>query len=396
MIENPKGFCEIAAGRKVETEGSMKRIVLFSGGSACRSLNVALCSTPNQLTRIVPAWDSGGSSKVIREQLSILAIGDLRQALMTMAHGEGCAGDVVKICNARLSANLGETEAREEFLFYADGRHPLLERMEPGLKGAILNYLKTFASTVKPDFDFRNGSIGNFILTGACLAHNGDINTAIFVFRKLCDIRGDVWPSSFDNDLLLRATLNDGTSILQQDAITKLSDEAAEIGIEHVDLLTDSGAAAQANPAVIEAIAKADLIVFGPGSFFTSILPHLQIEGIAEAIEKASCPKVLIANILQCNETLGYTLNSQLLALAKEWRRLKRESRFPFSHVLGNRALFPFKKTIGIFPYLLNDVADNDDFELIVGEFEDAWNRGQHDGTTVANALQQIIEQPAQ
>lgn len=372
----------------------MKRIVLFSGGSACRSLNIALCNTPNQLTRVVPAWDSGGSSKVIREQLSILAIGDLRQALMTMAHGEGCAGDVVKICNARLSANLGKTEARNEFLFYADGRHPLLERMEPGLKGAILNYLKTFASTVKADFDFRNGSIGNFILTGACLAHNGDINTAIFVFRKLCDIRGDVWPSSFDNDLTLDATLNDGTLIRRQDAITKLSEDAAKIGIQQVDLSTEGGLRPAANPAVMEAIAKADLVVFGPGSFFTSIVPHLQIEGIAEAIEEAACPKVLIANVLQCNETLGYTLSSQIDALSKQWQRLQRAGGFPFTHVLANRALFPFKKTIGAFPYLLNDVTDSPDFEVIVGEFEDAWNRGQHDGMTVANALLQVLDRP--
>src|SRR5690242_5825461 len=131
---------------------AMKRIVLFSGGSACRSINVALCQNGADVTRVVPAWDSGGSSKVIRERLAILSVGDIRQALMTMAHGEGCAGDVVKICNARLSANLGREEARNEFLFYAEGRHPLLERMEPGLHGAILNYLNTFASSVGREF----------------------------------------------------------------------------------------------------------------------------------------------------------------------------------------------------------------------------------------------------
>jgi hypothetical protein len=91
----------------------MKRIVLFSGGSACRSINVALCRSGADVIRVVPAWDSGGSSKVIRERLAILSVGDIRQALMTMAHGEGCAGDVVKICNARLSANLGLEDARK-------------------------------------------------------------------------------------------------------------------------------------------------------------------------------------------------------------------------------------------------------------------------------------------
>lgn len=56
----------------------MKRIVLFSGGSACRSLNIALCHHPVSLTRIVPAWDSGGSSRSIRENIDVLSVGDIR------------------------------------------------------------------------------------------------------------------------------------------------------------------------------------------------------------------------------------------------------------------------------------------------------------------------------
>jgi hypothetical protein len=118
-------------------ESRLPHIVLFSGGTACRSTNLALLSKPVRLTRIVPAWDSGGSSKVIRESLGVLAVGDIRQALMTMAHGEGRAGDVVKVCNARMTSGT-EEDARTEFALYAEGVHPLLERMEPGLRGAIL------------------------------------------------------------------------------------------------------------------------------------------------------------------------------------------------------------------------------------------------------------------
>jgi uncharacterized cofD-like protein len=369
----------------------MKHIVLFSGGTAARSLNFALCNPSNHITRIVPAWDSGGSSKVIRDKLSLLAVGDLRQALMAMAHGEGCAGDVVKICNARLSSNLGRNDVRNELLFYAEGRHPLLERLEPGLRAAILNYLKTFVSAVGNDFDFRNGSVGNFILTGACLAHNGDINTAIFVFRKLCNIRGDVWSSSTDNDLTLSATLNDGSSVKRQDLITKMSAHEANIGIKSVKLSTSEGKRASSNPAAIEAINGADLIVFGPGSFYTSLLPHLQVPGIADAIENSRCAKVLVSNILQCNETLSLTLRAVLAAVSDEWRRQERDTAFPFTHILANRVLFPFEKTVGAFPYLLDDVAQTTDATIVRSEFEDAWNRGQHDGDAVAEALSEIL-----
>lgn len=365
----------------------MKRIVLFSGGSGCRAINIALCGKA-ELTRVVPAWDSGGSSKIIREHTGLLAVGDLRQALMTMAHGEGRAGDVVKICNARLSNNLGEKDARAEFLYYAEGRHPLLERMEAGLRGAILNYLKTFAAIVGGAFDFRNGSIGNFILAGACLAHNGDINTAVFVFRKLCSISGNVWTSSLDNDLTLKARLQDGRHIERQDAITKLSESDAKIGIADIQLSTASRASPAANPAVLEALETAELVAFGPGSFYTSILPHLQIEGIAQALAQLNCPRVLIGNILQCRETTDRSLGDLIDAWSTEWARRAPKGQPALSHVLANRVLFPFEKTVGAFPYL-SHVGGSGDIPatVITGEYEDAWNRGQHDGKAIAETL---------
>lgn len=368
----------------------MKQIVLFSGGSACRSINLALCGKA-QLTRIVPDWDSGGSSKVIREKIGLMAVGDLRQALMTMAHGEGRAGDVVKICNARLSSNLGKEGALSEFQFYSEGRHPLLERMEPGLRGAILNYLKTFASTVGNEFDFRNGSIGNFILAGACLAHNGDINTAVFVFRKLCSIDGNVWTSSLDSNVSLKATLKNGKQIDRQDAITRLSEEDAKIGIADVQLSTTSGVPPKANPAVLEALAKADLIAFGPGSFYTSLLPHLQIEEIASALSQASCPRVWIGNILQCRETTDRTLGDLLEACSSQWHRGHHLRAPLLTHVLANRVLFPFEKTVGAYPYLSHVIDTDGQYTVITGEYEDAWNRGQHDGEAIADTLLDLV-----
>lgn len=367
----------------------MKRIVLFSGGSACRSINLALCGNAH-LTRVVPSWDSGGSSKLIREKVGLLAVGDLRQALMTMAHGEGRAGDVVKICNARLSSNLGMDVARAEFQFYSEARHPLLERMHPGLRGAILNYLKTFASTVGAGFDYRNGSIGNFILAGACLAHNGDINTAVFVFRKLCSVVGDVWTSSLENDLVLTATLKNGRKIERQDAITKLSEDEATIGIDYVELSRTSNDRPKANPAALEALANADLIAFGPGSVFTSLLPHLQIQEIATTLLKVNCPRVWIGNILQCPETTDLKLGDILRACRSQWQRDDRSRRQLLTHVLANRVLFPFEKTVGAFPYLSHETDDCDQPAVIIGEYEDAWNRGQHDGKAIANALREI------
>jgi uncharacterized cofD-like protein len=376
-------------------EGRLPHIVLFSGGTACRSTNLALCSKPVRLTRIVPAWDSGGSSKVIRESLGVLAVGDIRQALMTMAHGEGRAGDVVKVCNARLTSG-AEADARTEFSLYAEGRHPLLERMEPGLRGAILNYLRTFRAAIGADFDFRNGSIGNFILTGAHLAHNRDINTAIFVFRKLCDVTGHVWPSTAADGVALSAVLNDGSRVEGQHRVTGLDDGQSRTGIREVSL-TAAGGGVPANEAVIESLESADAIVFGPGSFFTSVLPHFLVEGVVPAIARnIHARRIFIGNILQCRETRGLDLARMLEIAAGLWQVKGGADVRPFTHVLANRQLLPFEKTVGAFAYLgngaLEEASAHLGAEALIGEFEDPWQRGNHDGRAVADALSLLLQ----
>lgn len=376
-------------------EGRLPHIVLFSGGTACRSTNLALCSKPVRLTRIVPAWDSGGSSKVIRESLGVLAVGDIRQALMTMAHGEGRAGDVVKVCNARLTSG-AEADARTEFSLYAEGRHPLLERMEPGLRGAILNYLRTFRAAIGADFDFRNGSIGNFILTGAHLAHNSDINTAIFVFRKLCDVTGHVWPSTAADGVALSAVLNDGSRVEGQHRVTGLDDGQSRTGIREISL-TAAGGGVPANEAVIESLESADAIVFGPGSFFTSVLPHFLVEGVVPAIARnIHARRIFIGNILQCRETRGLDLARMLEIAAGLWQVKGGADVRPFTHVLANRQLLPFEKTVGAFAYLGNGALEAASAHLgaeaLIGEFEDPWQRGNHDGRAVADALSLLLQ----
>ena len=376
-------------------EGRRPHIVLFSGGSACRSINLALCSLPVRLTRVVPAWDSGGSSKVIRENLGVLAVGDIRQALMTMAHGEGRAGDVVKVCNARMTSG-AEEDARTEFALYAEGRHPLLERMEPGLRGAILNYLRTFRAAIGPDFDFRNGSIGNFILTGAHLAHNSDINTAIFVFRKLCEVAGHVWPSTAINDVALSAVLNDGTRIEGQHRLTALGDADSATGVREIALSSGGGAGVPANEAVIESLESADAVVFGPGSFFTSVLPHFLVDGIVPAIVRnVHARRIFLGNILQCRETRGMDVARMIEVAADVWRTQGGADVRPFTHVLANRQILPFEKTAGSFAYLGTEALEATGArlgaEVVIGEFEDPWQRGHHDGRVLADALSALL-----
>lgn len=389
--------------REAPVQG-IPHLVIFAGGSGSRGINIALARSGLNVTRIVPPWDSGGSSKVIRERLRILPVGDIRHALMTMAHGEGRAGDVVKIFNTRLSDSEDAASLEKQLTFYIDGLHPSMKKMDPGLRGAIVNYLRIFRSHAGREFDLRRGSVGNFVLAGAYLAHNNDINTAIFVFRKLCSIAGNVWPTSTDNDVQLGANLKNGESILGQDLITSLGTVQAETGIENVRLTrivegreVDSGAVA-ANPAVLEAIDTADAIMFGPGSFYTSVLPHILVERVAAAIaSRAGIPKIFVGNMLECSETVGLSLNRMVGEFLAYGRRMTSDSHDAtafVTHLLANRSPTPFPRSIAGRKFVSCDDQDAvlgaAGVETISEDLEDPWQRGAHDASMINSVVTRL------
>lgn len=349
-------------------------IVILAGGTASRNLTITLIRRGIRVTRLVPAWDSGGSSKPIRETLHILSVGDIRQALMTMAYSEGHAGDVVRIFNARLSETGTDAELRRELAFYAEGTHPVLKAMQPDIAQAILRYLRVFMAAAGADFDWRRGSIGNFILSGALLAEDGDINTAILAFKSLCGIKGDVWPVSTNHDLTLSAELKDGRRIEGQHLITSLNETEAQIGIKRVSL-----AGALANPEALAAITHADALVYGPGSFFTSVLPHLLVAGVAETVARVRAPKVLIGNMLEDRETRGLSLADMAALLQQEGQGLE-----VLTHVLAQEGAIPLERVIGASRFVRRGAEPLAQVKVIARDFEDPWHRGTHDAGLVA------------
>jgi CofD-related protein of GAK system len=367
----------------------MRRIVMFGGGSGSRDITMALCQQSCDITRVVPAWDSGGSSKALRERLGILAMGDIRQALMTLAHGEDRVSGVVRFFNARLSEAADGPELQAEFEFYASGAHPLLATMTPDIRRAVLECLRVFKASVGHDFDWRRGSIGNFVLTGAYLSHGRDINAAIAIFRQLCGIEGQVWPSTMSDTVALQAHLGDGSVVHGQDRVTALSPAQGRWGIQQVQLSQTDDAAKEArppvaNPAVLAAVAAADLLVFGPGSFFTSTLAHFSVQGIAQAIAQTSSrvPKVLIGNILECPETTGRSLAELVQAFEMA------AGDGALTHVLVNRGWVPFTRVVKGFRYLTEgQMSLTTPMQLVVDDFEDPWRRGRHDAQKLATHL---------
>ncbi len=390
--------------------GQAPAILLIGGGSGSRSLTFALGQAGLRVTRLVPAWDSGGSSRLIRERLGILPVGDIRQALMTLAHAESrpthaqgdgrsdaTAGNVIRICNTRLPDEAPVSELRAAFATFAEGDHPAMRALDPGLRGAIARYLDLFRRAVGPDFDLRQGSIGNFILTGAYLAHDRDINTAIFVFRQLCDIAGGVWPTSTDDDVELVARDATGREIVGQHLITGMPDRS-RARLEDVSLQRQCGHAVRLNPAVGEAVAGAQAIVYGPGSFFTSVLPHLCVPGLVQAIASRDIPRIFVGNMLECSETRGYDLAGLVARFGDTGRQMMAGEAAPavpralVTHVLAHRASLVFSRRERGFGALPpgNPAILPGPVSWIEDDYEDPWQRGAHDGRRLATLIREL------
>lgn len=361
--------------------GPRPHIVILAGGTASRNLTVTLVRQGAGVTRLVPAWDSGGSSKLIRETLHILPVGDIRQALMTMAYAEGHAGDVVRIFNARLSETGTQAELDRELAFYAAGTHPVLKAMQRDIATAILRYLGIFIAAAGPGFDWRRGSIGNFILTGALLAGDGDINKAILAFKSLCGISGDVWPTSTDHDLTLAAELNDGREIRGQHLITGLPEAEGRIGIKMVTL-----GETKANPKALEAIAAADAVIFGPGSFYTSVLPHLLVSGIAATLARSKAPKILIGNMLEDRETRGLSLDEMALRLTRAGAASE-----ILTYVLAHEGAVPVLRVVDAARFVARSPAALPGVTIIARDLEDPWLRGTHDSGLLTQMILDIV-----
>ena len=380
------------------------RIVTFAGGTGFRQINIALAESGYEITRIVPVWDNGGSSKQLRKALSVMPIGDIRHALMTMAHGEGRVGSVVKLFNSRLAESGTDKELRDELSRLTNGEHSLVQTIEPSLRDVIINYLRVFYQHLPDKTDLSYGSIGNFVLVGAYLSHGNNINTAIYVFRQLCSIQGNVMPVSTRNDLHIGVKLENEEVVVGQERVTNLDRTAHRSRMKRAfftDCLekktpTDK-LSVLVNPLVLESMTRANLIVFGPGSFFTSIVPHLMVDGVVDHLADINTSKILIGNMLEHVEGYGYTV-TELVKLFLEtcvaYAAVERAPTKYLTHVLINDSDQHTDKVIHGTRYLqvgssLVDLTDKG-IQCLRADYEDPWRSGFHDAKLVASVLRNI------
>ncbi len=233
------------------------RIVALGGGTGLSTLLRGLKGYSANITAVVAVADDGGSSGQLRRQLGIVPPGDIRNCIAALADAEPL---MTQLMQYRFPAGSG----------------------------------------------LDNHAFGNLFIA-AMTAVTGDFEEAVRESNRVLAVRGQVLPAT-SVPLNLSARLASGRQIGGQSGITTAEEPIEQVFIEPGDV--------RANGEAIERMLEADMIVIGPGSLFSSVLPNLLINDIADALRAAPGLKVYVCNVAtQPGETANMTASQHLRAL---------------------------------------------------------------------------------
>jgi uncharacterized cofD-like protein len=249
--------------------GENPRVVAFGGGHGLAAALTAWRRITTELTAVVTVADDGGSSGRIRREMPVLPPGDLRMALAALA---------------------GDSERGRELA-------ALLQHRLGGT-GVLAGH-----------------PVGNLMLTGLAEMHGGDTTRALDEIGELLGCAGRVLPmADVPLDLVARVETIDPDDPERTRTIRGQSAIAATPG--HVREILLSPGDPPVHPAVLDAIAAADVVSLGPGSWYTSVLPHLLVPRLRSALAAAQARVVVVLNLVpQPGETDGFSPEEHLRVL---------------------------------------------------------------------------------
>ncbi|AOY58066.1 MULTISPECIES: GAK system CofD-like protein [Desulfococcus] len=297
------------------------KILFFSGGSALKDTCAELIQYTHNSIHVITPFDSGGSSARLREAFKMPAIGDVRNRLLALADSslQGYP-EIFRLFACRFPEDGDPTVLKGEMAEMIAGRHPLVAEIPDPMRRIIRHYLHLFIEFMPRDFDLRKASIGNLILTAGYLDNRRNLDTIIYIFSKLVQVRGVVRPV-INKYLHLVAALADGRRIVGQHLMT--GKEVSPLGSRITDLWLTSNPQRpepvhvpirQKTATLIE---EADLICYPMGSFYTSLVANLLPRGVGRAVRRTACPKIFIPNTGGCDpETVGMGIMDQIRCLA--------------------------------------------------------------------------------
>ncbi|MBI4368264.1 MAG: YvcK family protein [Candidatus Omnitrophica bacterium] len=330
MPEPPEDLASIVyQSRKRDFLQRGPRVVAIGGGTGLSVLLSGIKAYTNNITAIVTVTDTGGSSGRLRDELDILPPGDIRNCLVALADAEP------------LIRNLFQYRFEEG----------------EGLKGH---------------------SFGNLFITALSMV-TGDFEKAIRESSKVLAIRGRVLPSTLDKVTLV-GEFTDGTVQEGETRITDLKKPLKRISLRP----SNCGATDEA----VEAIQNADLIVMGPGSLYTSIIPNLLIKDIVNSVLESDAYKVFIINAMtQPGETEGYSAHDHLRVLINHTNAGIADACFVNTEEIPKSVLDRYRETHS-FPVEL-DIAkiQEQGYEVVGGEILKIDNQVRHDSAKLAKRI---------
>ena len=243
------------------------KITAIGGGTGLSTMLRGLKKYTRNLTAVVTVADDGGGSGVLRRDIGMPPPGDIRHCMEALANVE-----------------------------------PIMQR--------LLTYRFT-------EGGLAGQSFGNLILA-ALNGVTGSFEEAVSQMSQVLAITGRVLPVT-SADVQLEAVFENGARVVGESKICDVKKQQ-DCRIHHVELIP---AKPKALPAALEAIREADLLLLGPGSLYTSVIPNLLVAGVPEAIRESDALKIYICNIMaQDGETEGYTAADHLEALMDHGARV--------------------------------------------------------------------------
>ena len=232
------------------------KIVVIGGGSGISVVLRGLKYLPVDLTAIVTVADDGGSSGFLRKEFDMPAPGDLRNVMVALSNVE-----------------------------------PLTEEV--------------FQYRFKEDSFIGGHPLGNLLII-AMKELTGDIKTAVDRLRKLFNIKGKILPATTEK-VVLMAEKENGKIVEGESHIPIIGEKIKRVYYKNE---------VEAPEENLKALEEADLIIFGIGSLYTSIIPNLLLKGIKESLKKSKAKKIYICNAMQQpGETEGYTVSDHIKAI---------------------------------------------------------------------------------
>lgn len=316
---------ELRLARYLKAPEMGPRLLFFSGGSALNPLSRELVRYTHNSIHLVTPLDSGGSSAKLREAFQMPAVGDLRSRLMALAD-QSVKGnpEVRELFAHRLSKTASPEELCQSLRRLVSGRDALVRDIPDPMRKIVRNYLRIFQEKMPKDFDLRGASIGNLILTAGYLTSQRRIDSMVFLFSKLAEVRGVVRPI-MNRYLHLAAELESGETIVGQHLLTgkevpPITSKVQRVSISNSRLRIDPVQVA-IREKVRDLIRQADLICFPMGSFYSSLIANLLPEGVGQAIAENDCPKVYVPNAGTDPEQFGMSLADSTAVLLDYLRK---------------------------------------------------------------------------